>query len=228
MAAVLACGDGAVLSHASAAALWGFLRAEAEGPVDVSVPSPSGQRRRSGIRVHRTTLPPARPHPPRRDPRHHPAPHDLRHPPHPRARARPPRRPPGPAPRLPRHPPQGRPHPQRPRARLPRLLPPPPPAARPRSTSASATPDRLLHRRLPLARPPPRGRNRQLRVPPRATSPSRTTTRATWRCGGSASSVLRYTGRQLEREGAPIAAEIRARLAAEAELGGDAGSRSWR
>lgn len=52
MAAVLACGAGAVLSHASAAALWGLLR-PLEGPVDVSVPVHSGRRRRDGIRLHR-------------------------------------------------------------------------------------------------------------------------------------------------------------------------------
>jgi very-short-patch-repair endonuclease len=52
MAAVLALGDGAVLSHRSAAALWGMLPAR-DGPVDVSLPSRSGRRRRSGIRIHR-------------------------------------------------------------------------------------------------------------------------------------------------------------------------------
>ncbi|HEX2392420.1 MAG TPA: DUF559 domain-containing protein [Solirubrobacterales bacterium] len=52
MAAVLACGDGAVLSHGSAAALWGLLR-PIDGPTDVSVPTHSGRRRRPGIRVHR-------------------------------------------------------------------------------------------------------------------------------------------------------------------------------
>jgi predicted transcriptional regulator of viral defense system len=57
MAAVLACGDGAVLSHASAAALWGFLRPE-PGPVDVSLPSRS-YRRHPDIRIHRPRhLPP--------------------------------------------------------------------------------------------------------------------------------------------------------------------------
>jgi very-short-patch-repair endonuclease len=56
MAAVLALGQGAVLSHASAAALWGFLRPE-PGPVDVSLPSLSGRRTRTGIRIHRTSLP---------------------------------------------------------------------------------------------------------------------------------------------------------------------------
>lgn len=54
MAAVLACGDRAVLSHLSAAALWGLLRPE-DGPIDVSIPSRSGRRPRSGIRLHRCT-----------------------------------------------------------------------------------------------------------------------------------------------------------------------------
>lgn len=52
MAAVLACGPGAVLSHMSAAALWNLLRPE-DGPIDVSLPSHSGRSRRSGIRIHR-------------------------------------------------------------------------------------------------------------------------------------------------------------------------------
>jgi very-short-patch-repair endonuclease len=52
MAAVLACGEGAVLSHGSAAALWGLL-AVRNGPVDVSVPTRGGRSRRSGIRLHR-------------------------------------------------------------------------------------------------------------------------------------------------------------------------------
>lgn len=52
MAAVLACGEEAVLSHGSAAALWGLLR-PLEGPVHVSVPSNGGRRKRRGIRVHR-------------------------------------------------------------------------------------------------------------------------------------------------------------------------------
>lgn len=51
-AAVLACGAGAVLSHRSAAALWGLLR-PVDGPIDVSVPSTSGRARRRGILVHR-------------------------------------------------------------------------------------------------------------------------------------------------------------------------------
>ncbi len=52
MAAVLACGHGAVLSHRAAALLWGLLR-DADGPVDVSTPSRSGRSGRSGIRLHR-------------------------------------------------------------------------------------------------------------------------------------------------------------------------------
>jgi hypothetical protein len=52
MAAVLACGPSAVLSHRSAAALWELLR-PIDGPVEVSVPSQSGRRGRRGIRLHR-------------------------------------------------------------------------------------------------------------------------------------------------------------------------------
>ena len=53
MAAVLACGDGAVLSHRSAAMHWGLLN-PAKVPVDVIVPGVGGRSRREGIRVHRT------------------------------------------------------------------------------------------------------------------------------------------------------------------------------
>lgn len=52
MAAVLACGEGAVLSHGSAAALWELLR-PLSGSIDVSVPTQSGRERQHGIRVHR-------------------------------------------------------------------------------------------------------------------------------------------------------------------------------
>jgi len=52
MAAVLASGRDAALSHASAAAHWSLLRPIA-GPVDVSVPTQAGRRRRPGIRLHR-------------------------------------------------------------------------------------------------------------------------------------------------------------------------------
>jgi predicted transcriptional regulator of viral defense system len=53
MAAVLACGDTAVLSHRSAAALWGIRR---WSPARAEVTAPT-QRRRPGIAVHvrRTT-----------------------------------------------------------------------------------------------------------------------------------------------------------------------------
>ena len=50
-AALLACGPGAVLSHGSAAALWGF-GSEPRGLVEVSLP-PGMRSRRPGIRAHR-------------------------------------------------------------------------------------------------------------------------------------------------------------------------------
>jgi very-short-patch-repair endonuclease len=53
MAAVLACGEGAVLSHVSAAVLWRLLK-PIDGPVHVSVPVTSGRARRRGIHIHRT------------------------------------------------------------------------------------------------------------------------------------------------------------------------------
>lgn len=58
MAAVLACGRGAVLSHRSAAELWGLLpKSAGQGlqgvRIDVSIPSTAGRRRRTGIRLHR-------------------------------------------------------------------------------------------------------------------------------------------------------------------------------
>jgi hypothetical protein len=52
MAAVLAGGEGAVLSHRSAASLWGMLPRRT-GPVEISVPVSSGRCRRRGIVVHR-------------------------------------------------------------------------------------------------------------------------------------------------------------------------------
>jgi very-short-patch-repair endonuclease len=64
MAAVLACGEAAVLSHASAAELWGMLRpaqrlsgAGREGHrarVDVTVPGISGRGQHLGIALHRS------------------------------------------------------------------------------------------------------------------------------------------------------------------------------
>ncbi len=52
MAAVLACGPSAVLSHRSAAALWELL-GPMEGPVEVLVRTQHGRKARRGIRVHR-------------------------------------------------------------------------------------------------------------------------------------------------------------------------------
>jgi very-short-patch-repair endonuclease len=53
MAAVLACGPAAVLSHRSAAALWGFLPWEGDRLPEVTVPA-STTRSRPGLRIHRT------------------------------------------------------------------------------------------------------------------------------------------------------------------------------
>src|SRR3954453_18067391 len=50
-AAVLACGEGAVLSHISAAILWGLIRVRAR-VIEVSVPLNSTPRR-EGIKIHR-------------------------------------------------------------------------------------------------------------------------------------------------------------------------------
>jgi very-short-patch-repair endonuclease len=58
MAAVLACGDGAALSHGSAAALWN-IGAESDGGIDVSAPRRPAPRR-AGIRARsRPSLPEA-------------------------------------------------------------------------------------------------------------------------------------------------------------------------
>jgi predicted transcriptional regulator of viral defense system len=54
LAAVLACGDAALLSHNSAAAAWG-LRPSVNGDVHVTVIGKETGRRRPGIRVHRAT-----------------------------------------------------------------------------------------------------------------------------------------------------------------------------
>jgi very-short-patch-repair endonuclease len=53
MAATLACGAGAVLSHRSAAAVWRLLPDQPNVPVDISVPSDTGKKNRRGIRLHR-------------------------------------------------------------------------------------------------------------------------------------------------------------------------------
>jgi very-short-patch-repair endonuclease len=49
----MACGRGAVLSHRSAAHLWG-IRQNNAALVDVTVPSQNGRFRRAGIRAHRS------------------------------------------------------------------------------------------------------------------------------------------------------------------------------
>lgn len=54
MAAVLAGGPSAVLSHISAIALWGLLRIDRPNPVHVTLPG-SGRGSRQGIVFHRTT-----------------------------------------------------------------------------------------------------------------------------------------------------------------------------
>jgi Protein of unknown function (DUF559) len=53
MAAVLACGPGAVLSHVSAAIAW-ELRRSVSGLIHVTVPTTAGRERRAGIRLHRS------------------------------------------------------------------------------------------------------------------------------------------------------------------------------
>ncbi|HEY6771596.1 MAG TPA: DUF559 domain-containing protein [Solirubrobacterales bacterium] len=53
MAALLALGDMAVVSHQSAAALWGMLKPHS-GPIHVMLPGDAGRRRRRGITVHRS------------------------------------------------------------------------------------------------------------------------------------------------------------------------------
>jgi very-short-patch-repair endonuclease len=53
LAAVLAAGDGAVLSHSSAAALWQFLR-PIQGPVHLSLPAAVHRSPRPGLAFHRS------------------------------------------------------------------------------------------------------------------------------------------------------------------------------
>jgi len=63
MAAVLACGEGAVLSHTSAGELWGIVRRARRGggrgeeppPVHVTVRGDGGRKRHRGIRLHRSS-----------------------------------------------------------------------------------------------------------------------------------------------------------------------------
>jgi hypothetical protein len=53
LAAVLAAGDGAVLSHTSAVALWEFLR-PIQGPVHVTVDAAVRRKPRPGLQIHRS------------------------------------------------------------------------------------------------------------------------------------------------------------------------------
>jgi very-short-patch-repair endonuclease len=53
LAAMLACGPGAVLSHRSAASVW-ELRPSAAQAIDVTVPTRAGRKKQRGIRVHRS------------------------------------------------------------------------------------------------------------------------------------------------------------------------------
>jgi very-short-patch-repair endonuclease len=56
MAAVLAGGEAAVLSHRSAAELWKLLTYPANSPIEVTIPVGDRGRSRRGIRVHRAKL----------------------------------------------------------------------------------------------------------------------------------------------------------------------------
>jgi predicted transcriptional regulator of viral defense system len=53
MAAVLALGEGAVVSHHSAGALWGMLK-PTDGPIHITLPGNGGRKRRRGIAIHRS------------------------------------------------------------------------------------------------------------------------------------------------------------------------------
>jgi len=61
MAAVLACGESAVLSHTSAAELWGIRRPrrpsepDKSAAIHITVPIASGRRRRRGFTLHRSS-----------------------------------------------------------------------------------------------------------------------------------------------------------------------------
>jgi very-short-patch-repair endonuclease len=53
LAAVLACGEGALLSHQAAGELWGLRRRTSGRAIDVTIPQISGRRPRAGISIHR-------------------------------------------------------------------------------------------------------------------------------------------------------------------------------
>jgi very-short-patch-repair endonuclease len=50
---VLALGEGAVVSHHSAGAIWGMLKPTG-GPIDITLPGNGGRKRRRGIAIHRS------------------------------------------------------------------------------------------------------------------------------------------------------------------------------
>lgn len=54
MAAVLACGEGALLSHRSAASLWKLTRPQ-RGEIHVTVPGHGGRAGHAGVKLHRST-----------------------------------------------------------------------------------------------------------------------------------------------------------------------------
>jgi very-short-patch-repair endonuclease len=54
MAALLALGDGAAISHQSAAAIWGMLKPHS-GPIHATVQGDGGRRKRRGITIHRSS-----------------------------------------------------------------------------------------------------------------------------------------------------------------------------
>lgn len=54
MAALLALGTGAVVSHVSAAALWGMLKPPS-GPIHLTLPGDGGRKRRRDITIHRSS-----------------------------------------------------------------------------------------------------------------------------------------------------------------------------
>ena len=55
LAAVLACGEGAVLSYTSAAGLW-RMREGGLDPIHVTVPGGGSRARRDGLRIHRSSF----------------------------------------------------------------------------------------------------------------------------------------------------------------------------
>ena len=166
MAATLACGEGAALSHRSAAELWALLPA-ASRPNRRHCPG-HGRAAASGagIRLHRSLVIDSRgydhvrngiavtnPARTSADLRRVATPDEVR-------QGDPPGRGPGIADRRWSH--RDRPHPQRARAALPAALPPSSP-----SDARGERPDWSFHRRLPVARPGADRRDRWVPLPSR-------------------------------------------------------------